>query len=81
MGQARFDDKNKVITVPQFLFFSKKIPLTEIKQKAEHINASGSVKNFRLTLFGDFGEQELSFDNYEGYATFIYEYQKAKLSA
>jgi hypothetical protein len=30
---------------------------------------------------GDFGQQEISFDNYENYATFIYEYQKALLSA
>lgn len=81
MGQVKFDAQNKTITIPQWLFFNKKIPLSEIKGKTERIESSGGTKIFKLTLMGDFGQQEISFDNYENYATFIYEYQKAMLSA
>jgi len=81
MGQARFDAQSKAVCIPQWLFFSKKIPLTEIKGKTEQIGSSGGTKSYTLTLTGDFGQQEISFDDYEGYATFIYEYQKAMLSA
>ncbi|RQD56235.1 MAG: hypothetical protein D5R98_10175 [Desulfonatronovibrio sp. MSAO_Bac4] len=81
MGQARFDEQNKAISVPQWLFFSKKIPLSEIKSKAEQIESSGGSKVYKMTVAGDFGQEEIAFDNYESYATFIYEYQKAMLSA
>jgi hypothetical protein len=79
MAQAKFDAQNKAISIPQWLIFSKKIPLSEIKGKTEHIESAGGAKIFKLTLTGDFGEQEIVFDDYEGYATFIYEYQKAML--
>ena len=81
MGQVKLDVQSKAISIPQWLFFSKKIPLSEIKGKTEQIELSGGAKIFKLTLTGDFGEQEINFDDYEGYATFIYEYQKAMLSA
>ncbi len=81
MGQVKLDVQSKAISIPQWLFFSKKIPLSEIKGKTEQIKLSGGEKVFKLTLTGDFGEQEINFDDYEGYATFIYEYQKAMLSA
>ncbi len=81
MGQVKLDVQNKAITIPQWIFFTKKIPLSEIKGKTEQIKSSGNAKIFNLTLTGDFGQQDISFDNYESYATFIYEYQKAMLSA
>ncbi len=81
MGQVTFDAKSKAISIPQWLFFSKKIPLSQIREKSEKIESSGNSRTYKLTLTGDFGQQEISFDNYEGYATFIYEYQKAMLSA
>ncbi len=81
MGQVKFDAQNKAISIPQWLFFSKKIPLSEIKEKSEQIESTGGVKVFKLTLKGDFGQQEIQFDNYESYASFIYEHQKAMLSA
>ncbi|WP_045212784.1 hypothetical protein [Desulfonatronovibrio magnus] len=79
MGQAKFDAQNKAVSIPQWLFFSKKIPLSEIKGKTEKMDSSSGSKVFNLTLTGDFGEQEISFGSYEEYATFIYEYQKANL--
>ena len=81
MGQVKFDAQSKAITIPQWLFFNKKIPLSQIKGKTEQIESSGGKMMYRLTLTGDFGEHEVNFDNYEGYATFIYEYQKALLSS
>ncbi|WP_028573781.1 hypothetical protein [Desulfonatronovibrio hydrogenovorans] len=81
MGQVKIDAQSKSISIPQWLFFSKKIPLTQIREKTERIESSGGGKVFRMTLSGDFGSQEISFDNYESYATFIYEYQKAMLGA
>ncbi len=81
MGQARFDAQNKAISIPQWLIFSKKIPLSEIKSKTEKMESTGGSKIFRVLVSGDFGEQELIFNNYEDYATFIYQYQQAMLAA
>lgn len=81
MGQVKFDAKNKAISIPQWLVFSKKIPLSQIREKTEKIDSADGSTIYNLTLTGDFGQQEISFDDYESYATFIYEYQKAMLSA
>ncbi|MFP4168471.1 MAG: hypothetical protein ACLFSY_06435 [Desulfonatronovibrionaceae bacterium] len=81
MAQATFDADCKCIRVPGFLFFSKKIPLSQVKGKSEEIRDEGSGRVYRLTLFGDFGEKKIDFFDYEGYASFIYEYEKARLSS
>jgi hypothetical protein len=81
MGQVKIDPQSKCVCIPRWLIFSKKIPLNQIKQKAECIENVGGHKIFKLTLAGDFGKEEITFSNYDSYATFIYEYQKALLSA
>ncbi len=77
MGQAKFDSKSKSISVPKWLFMSKSIPLSQVKGKTEQVDMSTGNRVYRLTLTGDFGEQEISFNDYESYVTFVYEYQKA----
>ncbi len=81
MAQATFDPASKCIRVPYFLFFSKKIPLAEVKGKSEKIRDGGAGKVYSVVLTGDFGEQKVEFSDYEGYASFIYEYEKANLGA
>ncbi len=79
MGQVKIDTQSKSVSIPKWLFFNKKIPFSQIKKKAGSIDTSGGSKVFKLTLAGDFGEQEISFDDYESYITFVYEYQKAQM--
>jgi hypothetical protein len=81
MAQATFDANSKCIRVPGFLFFSKKIPLSQVKSKSEEIRGEGPNKVYSLTLSGDFGEKKVDFSDYEGYASFIYEFEKARLSS
>ena len=81
MAQATFDAQSKCIRVPSFLFFSKKIPLSQVKSKSEEIRSEGGSKVYSLLLSGEFGEQKIDFSDYEGYASFIYEYAKANLAS
>jgi hypothetical protein len=80
MGQVKVNTQAKCLSIPQWFFFSRKIPLENITEKKTEIIPQGGQNMYRLTLKGNFGEQTVNFDNYEGYAKFIYDYEKALMA-
>lgn len=78
MGQVKVDVNGKNITFPYMFFFSKKIPL-EGTEKSLILDKSGSAPVYKVHLTGSFGEKDVTFDNYEEYVTFVYDWQRATM--
>jgi hypothetical protein len=80
MGQAKIDVAGKNISIPYMYFFSKKVPLQDT-EKTLVMDASGGSKVYKVHLKGSFGEQDVTFTDYESYLTFVYDWQRALMSS
>jgi hypothetical protein len=80
MGQVKIDVDGKNISIPYMFFFSKKFPLQET-EKTLVLDTSGGAKVYKVHLKGGFGEQDVTFNDYESYLTFVYDWQRAMMAS
>jgi hypothetical protein len=80
MGQVKIDVAGKNISIPYMFFFNKKFPLQNT-EKTTILETSGGSKVYKVHLKGTFGEQDVVFNDYESYLTFVYDWQRAMMGA
>ncbi|GAU09828.1 hypothetical protein [Desulfoplanes formicivorans] len=80
MAQVRVDVAEKCLAIPQWFFFTKKVPLSDVHKELK-IDSSSGKHIYTLKLTGNFGEQDVTFNDYEGYADFVYSFEKAMMTS
>ena len=80
MAQVRVDVSEKCLAIPQWFFFTKKVPLSDVHKELK-INTSNGKHVYTLKLTGNFGEQDVTFNDYEEYANFVYSFEKAMMTS
>ncbi|MFA6810701.1 MAG: hypothetical protein WCR47_06545, partial [Desulfoplanes sp.] len=80
MGQVRVNVAEKCLAIPQWFFFTKKIPVNAIHKELK-INSANGKHTYTLMLTGNFGEEVVTFNDYEGYANFVYSFEKALMAS
>jgi hypothetical protein len=80
MAQVRVDVAEKCLAIPQWFFFTKKVPLSDVHKELK-IDTSNGKHVYTVKLTGNFGEQDVTFNDYEGYANFVYSFEKAMMTS
>jgi hypothetical protein len=56
------------------------VPLNDVHKELK-IDSSNGKQVYTLKLTGNFGEQDITFNDYEGYANFVYSFEKAMMAS